>query len=70
MRGPTAFIVLLVLLAILYAFVLRYMIETRPTVGAVYLNPLRGVSRKAIPTLPIWFSITMILAPPYTRAGP
>ena len=60
-RGPTAFIVLLVLLAILYAFVLRYMIETRPTVGAVYLNPLRGVSRKAIPTLPIWFSITMIL---------
>ncbi|GAB6943484.1 MFS transporter [Vulcanisaeta sp. JCM 14467] len=61
MRGPTAFIVLLVLLAILYAFVLRYMIETRPTVGAVYLNPLRGVSRKAIPTLPIWFSITMIL---------
>ena len=60
-RGPTAFIVLLVLLAILYAFVLRYMIETRPTVGAVYLNPLRSVSRKAIPTLPIWFSITMIL---------
>mgnify|MGYP001773111204 CR=1 FL=1 len=60
-RGPTAFIILLVLLAILYAFVLRYMIETRPTVGAVYLNPLRGVSRKAIPTLPIWFSITMIL---------
>ena len=60
-RGPTAFIILLVLLAILYAFVLKYMIETRPTVGAVYLNPLRGVSRKAIPTLPIWFSITMIL---------
>jgi MFS family permease len=60
-RGPIAFIILLILLVILYAIVLNYIIETKPTIGAVYLNPLRGVSRKAIPTLPIWFSITMIL---------
>lgn len=53
--------VLLTLLVIFYAITLRYMIETRPTIGAVYLNPLRGISRRAIPTLPIWFSITIIL---------
>ncbi len=34
--------VLLTLLVIFYAITLRYMIETRPTIGAVYLNPLRG----------------------------
>ncbi|WP_243679054.1 MFS transporter [Vulcanisaeta distributa] len=61
-RGPMAFIILLMLLVILYAIVLNYIMETRPTIGAVYLNPLRGgVSRRVIPTLPIWFSITMIL---------
>ncbi len=60
-RGPTAFIALLILLATLYAVFLKYIIETRPAVGTVYLNPIRGVSRRVIPTLPIWFSITMIL---------
>ncbi len=60
-RGAKAFIVLLILLIILYAIVFKYIIETRPATGAVYLNPLRGISRRAIPTLPIWFSITTIL---------
>ncbi|WP_243665749.1 MFS transporter [Vulcanisaeta sp. JCM 16159] len=60
-KGSTAFIMLLILLIILYAVVLRYIVETKPTIGTVYLNPLRGVSKRVVPTLPIWFSITTIL---------
>ena len=61
MGNSTAFIALLVLLVIFYVAIIGYIIETKPSGGAIYLNPLRGVSRKVIPTLPIWFSITMIL---------
>ncbi len=61
MGNSTAFIALLALLVIFYVIIISYIIETKPSGGTVYLNPLRGVSGKVIPTLPIWFSITMIL---------
>ncbi|KUO81683.1 MAG: MFS transporter [Vulcanisaeta sp. JCHS_4] len=60
-KSPIAFIVLLLSLALLYVVIMRYIIETKPISGITYLNPLRGVSRRAIPTLPLWFSITTIL---------
>jgi MFS family permease len=60
-RGPMAFTVLMILLALFYVFIIKYVLETRPTSGITYLNPLRGISRRALPTLPIWFSITMII---------
>ncbi|MGC9153162.1 MAG: MFS transporter [Vulcanisaeta sp.] len=60
-RSSMAFIALLALLIVLYVIVIGYIMETKPGGGTIYLNPFRGISRKAIPTLPLWFSITMIL---------
>ncbi|WP_069807715.1 MFS transporter [Vulcanisaeta thermophila] len=60
--NASSFIALLALMVTLYAVVVKYIIETKPRVsGKVYLNPLKGVSRRVIPTLPLWFSITTIL---------
>lgn len=62
MAGSSAMLAQVIMLIALYPIFLRYIMETRPvSKGVVYINPLRGLPREALATMPLWLAITITL---------